>query len=264
MLDLDLMVFVGSVVLSVSSWSRWYRDISSVNRFGVRGRSTWLLRTAPLVFLLLIFLVLEFSAAQSVRESLLYTGFYLLLGAAWLGGATLLFPFLGISARDDALERGNDGAALAIVGALAGITFAFAGGNIGNGPGPSAVLISAGLSSALFFALWLALEALCSISDAITIDRSKEAAVRLAGFLAAAGLLGGWSVAGNWTSLSGTLRDFAICLWPAVILTMIALTVEKVAKAKSTRPFGTTMSLVISASYVGVAIVWVAIQGIHS
>lgn len=153
--DLEVFAFFASVLLSLKGWLTWYGDIASVNRLRVPVSKRLVLLTAPLVCLALILFALTKLAATTVRSDTLYISFYLLVGAGWLGGMTLMFPFLGISARDDVLERGTRAGSWAITGALIGASCSFAGANVGNGPGVEAVLFSAVLSSALFIGLWL-------------------------------------------------------------------------------------------------------------
>jgi hypothetical protein len=262
--DLEVPAFIASVFLALKSWSTWYGDLVSVNRFRVPIHRRLVLFAAPVISLAVIFVTLTKLASSDVRNNPLYLAFYLFMGAAWIGGTTLVFPFLGISARDDILERGNSASAWAVVGALAGVTCSFAGGNIGNGPGAAVVLFSSGLSAGLFFALWFALDILTSISDAITIDRAKGAGIRIAGFLAGIGLLSGWSVAGDWVSAAAALKDFLYFSWPAVTLTAVAIFLELALRRASIRFTGTIPSAVVSAVYVGLGLVWVVARGVHS
>jgi len=263
--DLEIFAFIASVFLSLKGWWTWYGDIASVNRLRAPVSKRLVLLTAPLVCLALILIALTKLAATTVRNDGLYISFYLLVGAGWLGGATLIFPFLGISARDDVLERGNRAASWAVTGALTGASCSFAGANVGNGPGVEAVLFSAVLSSALFIGLWLGMDLLTSISDAITVDRDERAGIRLGGFLLGIGLLSGWSVAGDWVSASATLKDFVISAWPAMLLAAVAVGVEVLFRKASVHLSAkTSLSLVISAVYVGVSLVWVVSRGVHS
>lgn len=265
MADLEVPAFIACVFLALKSWSTWYGDLVSVNRFRVPIHRRLVLFVAPVISLAFIFATLTKLASSDVRNDPLYLAFYLLIGAAWVGGATLVFPFLGISARDDILERGNSASACAVVGALAGVSCSFAGGNIGNGPGVAVVLFSSALSTALFFALWFALDILTSISDAITIDRANGAGIRIAGFLAGIGLLSGWSVAGDWVSAAATLKEFLYYSWPAVTLTTIAIFMELALRRTSIRFSAATLpSAVVSAVYVGLGLAWVVARGVHS
>jgi len=263
--DLEVPAFIASVFLTFKSWSAWYSDLFSVNRFRVSIQQRLALFGAPVVSLAFIFVTLTKAASSDVRHDPLYLAFYLLIGAAWIGGGTLVFPFLGISARDDILERGNGASAWAVVGALAGMSCSFAGANVGNGPGVAAVLFSSVLSTGLFFVLWLVLDVLTSISDAITIDRANETGIRIAGFLVGIGLLSGWSVAGDWVSASATLKDFLHSSWPAMTLTAIAVILELALKRASIR-FSSriTVSAVVSVAYIGLGLAWIVTRGLHS
>ena len=263
--DLEIFAFIASVFLTLKGWWTWYGDIASVNRLRTPVSKRLVLLTAPLVCLVLILIALTKPAATTVRSDALYISFYLLVGAGWLGGLTLIFPFLGISARDDVLERGNRAASWAVTGALTGASCSFAGANVGNGPGVEADLFSALLSSALFIGLWLGMDLLTSVSDAITVDRDECAGIRLGGLLLGIGLLSGWSVAGDWLSASATLKDFGASAWPAILLTVVAVGVEVVFRRASVHLSARTIpSVVISAVYVGLALVWVVSRGVHS
>ena len=133
------------------------------------------------------------------------------------------------------IAAGAPSAAVAIAGALLGITLCFAGGNIGDGPGWWVVVFSAGVATAGLFAAWLLLEALTGISDTVTIDRDLAAGVRLGGLLVACGLRLGWAVAGDWISAEATLRDFAANAWLVLVLLAIAVLVERVARHSDLR-----------------------------
>jgi hypothetical protein len=261
--ELELIIGVVSLILSLNAWVKWYRDLASVNPLRGLMRQRFVLFVTPLFCLLLLVGLLKKLSAATVRDDPLYIAFYALLGAGWLSGATLIFPFLGASARDDVLERANIPAVWLVVGALLGVSFSFAGANIGDGPGVEAVLLSAVLSSGMFFALWLGMDVLTSISEMITVERDESAGIRMAGLLPGIGLLTGWSVAGDWTSASATLKDFALSSWPAILLAVIAMVAELVLRRTSHKS-SKAMSFLISALYVSVALAWVVARGFRS
>lgn len=259
--ELELLTFVASLVLSLTAWVAWYRDLASVNPLHGLGRQRFVLLVIPLLCLLLLAVVLKKLSAETVRTDRLYIAFYTFLGAGWLGGATLIFPFLGVSARDDALERSNTPALWTIAGGLLGISCSFAGANIGNGAGVEAVLFSAVLSSVLFLALWLGVDALTAILERITVERDEATGIRTAGLLIGVGLLSGWSVAGDWISASATLKDFARSAWPAILLSITATMVEHAFRRRTSKP-SKVVPFIISATYVGVALAWVLDRGL--
>lgn len=262
MSDFETFAFFASIFLGIKLWASWYSDLVSVSHIRGPAQERLVLWTLPPLCLVFIGLVLGKLAAITVRQDLFYMGFYILVGAVWLRGATLVFPLLGLSVRDDVLERTNIPALWGVSGAMVGMACCFGGANIGNGPGLEAVLFSAILASGLFFALWLGMDSMTSISEGITIDRDEGAGIRLAGFLVGIGLLSGWSVAGDWTSGSATLRDFAHFSWPAILLTVVAVIVERVLRI--TMPYRSkTVPSMVSALYVGLALTWVVARGLR-
>ncbi len=209
-------------------WWRWYRDILVVSTLGRPLSFRHPLLFAPLLCGLVLFRILRLYAAHDVRNSPLYLCFYMALGALVVGAcAQWGFPILGLSARDDAVERQNRPALHAIVAALMGCTLCFAGGNIGNGPGWWVVVFCAALSLGAFFLLWLALAAFGRAVESITIDRRPSAAFRTGGFFVACGLVLGRAVAGDWISADATLMDFLAVSWPLLILLGLAVALER-------------------------------------
>src|SRR5207245_2703107 len=131
------------LVPAAISWWRWYGSIFSVNRLASRMRDRAALLTVPISCIGLLLLVLRLAASSDVQTDPFCLSFYVALGAGWLGVATFVFPLLGISVRDEVVERHNPSASWALSGALIAVTLCFAGANIGNGPGPYAVLFCA-------------------------------------------------------------------------------------------------------------------------
>jgi uncharacterized membrane protein YjfL (UPF0719 family) len=222
----EKMVLIGSLVVTAGFWLDWYRA-AFINTLVVKKANRLLYVAAPVICVILLYIVLRNYAADDVRESTIYLPFYMVVGAAWVGLVRLVFPFLGISPRDDAIERQNLSAALATFGALLGTTFCFAGANVGNGPGWWVVIFSAGLSTAAFFALWALLEKYTAISETVTINRESGAGLRLGGLLCGMGLIFGRAAAGDWVSTEATVKDFVTVGWVAVPLVVIAVIIEK-------------------------------------
>jgi uncharacterized membrane protein YjfL (UPF0719 family) len=257
------VIFFAAVLVGLILWIRWYCGILSIRSFHVSRQHKSLLMTVPAVCLALSIVCLKTLAAGAVRSETAYIALYAAIGAGWLGAMTNVFPFLGISARDDVLERGNSAASWTVAGAVLGACCAFTGANIGEGPGFEVVIFSAVLSSLLFIAIWFAVERLTAVSESITIDRNVGAGIRLGGLLIAIGLLSGWSVAGTWVSVTATLRDFAIAACPAIVLGSVAVLVERVGFAhKSRSAIGAHISSIVAGLYVTVAIGWIIIQGV--
>jgi hypothetical protein len=110
---------------------------------------------------------------------------------------------------------------------LLGGTYCFAGGNVGDGPGWWVVLFSGLLSTMSLLFLWWLLNAGTRVADKLSIDRDPAAGVRVAGFFAGAGLILGRAVAGDWFSAGQTVHDFVRMAWPAAVLTVVAIVLER-------------------------------------
>ena len=260
----ELFVFIASLAVLIPAWAGWYWQTATVAVHV--GPAQWrpLLRIVPLACAAVLWIVLRELASFDVREDAQYLLMYMALGLAWVGACTRATALAGISMRDDVLERRNRAAAIAIGGAMLGLTFAFAGGNIGDGPGWWVVVFAAGVATVALFLLWLALDALTGIADAITIDRDRASGLRLAGFLVAAGLILGRASAGDWVSAGATLMDFVRVGWPALPLLATAVLGERAMRPTPERPSPPVLSkgTVPALLYVAVAIGYLAVVGL--
>ena len=230
----ELFVLVASGVITLPAWLTW--DYRAVRLGRVPTASRGLLLVSPLVGALTLFGALKTLSAHDVRDAPEYLLLYLLLGAAWVALAMLCLPLLGVSARDDVLERGNRAAADAVAGALIAITLCYIGANIGDGPGWWVVVFSAGLATGALFLTWLVLEIATGVSDVVTIDRDRAAGVRLAGFLLACGAIFGRAAAGDWESAVLTVQDFGQVALPAIPLLVGAAIIEVLLRPTPSRP----------------------------
>jgi hypothetical protein len=192
-----------------------------------------------------------------------YLFFYAVLGMAWVGAGRWVFALFGIGLRDDVLERRNPAALWAICGAGLGLSFCFAGANIGDGPGWWVVLTAALISTAAWFICWQIYESMTRVADHITIDRDPAAGWRLAGYLSASGLILGRAVAGDWHSLAATWRDFFTYGWPVVILLMIATVVENFCRPTPESPRASPVlgGFVPAYTYLACAVTWIVFVG---
>ncbi len=255
----EFMLLLFSGFVTAYTWYRWY-TAAFVRTLVARNTSRLIYITGPIVCLTLLYLVLRRWSADDVRNSGIYLTLYMLAGAAWVGFGTHLLKFLGISPRDDAVERQNLVAAFATAGALAGVTFCFAGANIGNGPGWWVVIFSAALSTGVFFLLWAMVEKFTGISESVTVERNGGSGLRLGGFLAGTGLILGRAVAGDWVSAEATVRDFAVVAWPVLPLTCAAVIIERISPPDASAPAeGTLTGLFVSSVFVAVSCFYVFI-----
>lgn len=214
--------------LAVRVWGRLFLSVLELPEFAVKVSWRLAVLAVPILCCLILFAVLHFWSADDVRGTpwMLY---YLVVGAGWMAACDCGIQLLGISLRDDALERRNAAAFWACAGALAGCTLSFAGANVGNGPGVHVVVYSGLLSAGALFGTWFAIEHLVSpaLSERISVERETAAGVRLGGLLAGLGIVLGWSVAGDWNSIDQTHVDFLQSAWPPVLAAVVvALPVE--------------------------------------
>ena len=222
----EVMVLIVSLSILGWSWFVWYRRYFASLRSPVLKAAAYPLGIVPVAGAVILFAVLRLFSSHDVRDSVEYMLFYMAFGCAWIGALRLLIPVMGISDRDDALERRNAGAAAGYSGAILGLMLCFAGANIGDGPGWWVVLFCGLLSSAAFFLLWLLLEKAGALAESITVERDDAAGIRLGFFLISTGAILGRAVAGDWESGGAALVDFALAAWPALLLACIAVAVN--------------------------------------
>lgn len=215
----EVMVLLFSGMLGFVTWGIWYfRSMQIAELFGA-GSQRLILWLAPAASAFLLFMVLRVWASHDVREAPQYLIMYTLMGGAWVGMvAILLFPWMGLHFVHDAVERRNLPSALAISSAVIGFTLAFAGGNIGDGPGWWVVVFSSGLATGTLATCWFALSQGANMAEEISVDRDMAAGLRLSGFLIAGGIICGRAAAGNWVSVGATISDFLSIAWTMVPL----------------------------------------------
>jgi hypothetical protein len=238
----EVVVSVVCVGAAIMAWGLWYYTVAAVTTFGTSIRLRLPLLVMPVACLILLLWILRDYADEFVRDSNVYQVMYLAMGAAWVGLTARAMPVIGVSARDDALERRNTAAGFAVTGGLLGLTFCFAGANIGDGPGWWVVLFSAALATAGLFAAWAVVESFTHVADAVTIDRDDASGLRLGGFLAASGMLLGRAVAGDWVSVNATWFDFFITAWPVAGLIALHIAMHQVLRPTPQRPHPNALS----------------------
>jgi len=168
----------------------------------------------PALAMLGLFVVLCTATPDDVRNSNLYIFFYLVMGIAWLQLIVGVSACMGFILRDDWIERGNPAAAICGSGLLLGGMAAFAGGNIGDGPGWWVVVLSAGLSTGTILIGLAFINLTAGVLERITVGREVSLAVRMWAFLVTTGVISGFAVAGDWVSAGATVTDFVITCLP--------------------------------------------------
>ena len=181
-----------------------------------------------------------------------------LLGVGWLVISMHLFAWFGLSIADDAIERRNSGALLALCGATFGVAVIYAGGSFGEGPSYWNNIFSGALGTFGFFLLWCLLEFFVSVSGAVAEERDLASGLRLSGVLLSLGLILGRAVAGDWHSVSATVHDFMRDGWPAAALCFVAAFTEWLAQPNRNRPSPSWLSygLLPALAYIAAAVAW--------
>ena len=174
----------------------------------------------------LLFFAVHGWADREVRANSAYLMLVMVMGWAFLCIAGAFISWSGISLRNDAFEGRNFAAVLALSGAVLGVMLIYTGANLGEGPSFWENVFCSALGLAVWLLLWLCLELGAGVSGSVTEERDTASGLRLAGFLAAEGLVLARALAGNWHSTAETLRDFARDGWPALAMMFLAVLVE--------------------------------------
>lgn len=210
----EVVVLLISVIFSFFFWGQWLLTCLSVRDFDRAENLRLFGIAAPVLASVGLFVILQCYASHDVRDDLVYLAFYVAMGAGWLALVKSMSGLCGLSFRDDWVERGNPAAAIAGTGALFGGMLAFAGGNIGDGPGWWVVVFCALLATASLFLAWWIYARLSGAMELVSIERDTGAGWRVATLLLVAGIISGRSVAGNWESAASTIDDFTRQAWP--------------------------------------------------
>lgn len=229
MSDDEMFAALVCLAIVLTTWLRWIYVAFALHHVSAAPGAALVPPFACIVASAAVFGVLANFASHDVRDSTTYLGFYLLMGAAVTAFGVSLLDRLGLSLRDDVLERRNPAACLAWSGAVLGLALAFAGANIGDGPGWWVVVFSAGLSVGALLLGWLLLDRLGGCAEAILVERDQAAALRVAAWFVAVGAINGRAAAGDWVSVSATVTDFGRVASGGFALTVLAAFVESVA-----------------------------------
>jgi uncharacterized membrane protein YjfL (UPF0719 family) len=258
---MELIITFASIA-SAYYWFLWYLSTwpGNLNKL-MRGVVPWLLILVPVLCAAIIWYVVNVLAASDVVSNLYYILLYFGLGVAWLKVSEFLFRFFGISAELDVVERGNPAALVAYTGGLLGVSLCYSGGNIGEGPGPQAVIICAGMATIAYFLVWFVLTAFTQVDYTITVDRDLATGLRLGSFLLATGLILGRAVVGDYISAVATWNDFVAHAWPVLPLLAIAIIFDYFTKPTVESPVQPPLifGVLPSAIYIGSAIVYLLV-----
>lgn len=234
----EVMATVVSVAISLFAWLWWYGSILLRKKLPLAtGQPPVLLPLlTPPIALATLFAILKLLASHDVRDADAYLFMYTAMGSAWTGAFVTLSPLLGFSLRADVLRHRNPAIAIVISGWVLAVMFAFAGGNIGDGPHWGVVVLCALVATGSLVVIALLFQKLTGNNDALTIEHDVASGVRMATLLISSGAILGSAVAGDWVSIDATLRDFASRAWPAMLVLIAGLVAEKLFRSSREVP----------------------------
>ena len=217
-----------------------------------------IIQLSVIASLVLIATAIWFWGANEVRGNATAVFCLTLIGGVYLMLANKIFPWLGLDIRDDAVERRNPAATIALAGALLSVAVIYAAGNLGEGPSYLENFFSAALGIGGLLVAWLVLECGAHVSVSIAEERDLASGIRFGGFLLAAGFICARAVAGDWHSTTATVHDFFHDGWPAAALCFPAVLSEWWLRPNRLRPFPSwpTHGLLPALVYLAVAGAW--------
>jgi len=248
----EVVFLLVAAAVALIATIKWYYAIARTKILRASSARLLLAIIPPVLLIVLLIVLQTIADPEWVVGRLDYTLLFTAGGIAWMFVAASAFAWLGVSAQDDALERGNVAAGLTIAGGMVGVMLAYAGSNVGNGPTIWTTLLPAFVAAVALLITWGLLESLTDTAEAITVERDAATGIRVGVFLACAGAVFGRAMAGDFdeqAGYAGTFADFARLAWPAVALVPVMVVLHHVMRPSPTRP---TPSIVI-AGYVPAA-----------
>ena len=181
----------------------------------------------------------------------------------WIFVASRFLEVLGISIRDDAIERDNLAALVAVWGILSGVGIVYALSNMGTGATIWTTLLPGFVATVALLLMPLLVELTGgSVADAITIDRDVASGLRLGGAALGCSIILGHAAAGDWTSWNHTWSDLANRGWPAILIAIAAGVLQRMLGPTAHRPqpgilkFGVVPATLVVAAGLLVVVIW--------
>lgn len=235
----EVLFLVAAGVVALIQTVKWYLALARSRTFRPSPARLLLAIVPPPLVVVLLIVLQTLADPVYVAGKFDYTLLFTAGGIAWMFVAASAFSWLGISARDDALERGNVAAAFVIAGGMIGVMLAYAGSNVGNGPTIWTTLLPAFVATIALLATWGVLESLTDTAEAITVERDTASGIRVGVYLACTGAVFGRAMAGDFDERAGyigTFADFARLAWPAVGLVPAMIVLHHVMRPSPARP----------------------------
>jgi hypothetical protein len=133
--------FLVAGVVALVSTVKWYYALVRAKTFRPSPARQVLAIAPPLLVVVLLIVLQTLADPVYVAGKLDYTLLFTAGGITWMFVAASAFAWLGVSARDDALECGNVGAGLAIAGGMVGVIRVASSRTNSNGRSAIAVVI---------------------------------------------------------------------------------------------------------------------------
>jgi hypothetical protein len=233
----EWVFFIAAAAVALVGVVRYYRPLISVSSIRMPILRRGLLASIPALSIVPTYIVLQRWADAQVVGHLDYTILFMVGAGAWILTASWFMPVLGISVRDDTIERDNPAALVAVSGILLAVGCVYALSNIGSGPTIWTTVIPALAASILLATMSILIELVGEqVAEAITIDRDVATAMRLAGGVIGCAIILGGAAAGNWVSWNRTWIDFAHRGWPAILIAVAAGVVHRKLRPTAIRP----------------------------
>lgn len=259
--DDEVFCLLVSGVVGIVGFVQWVRGLSNVRTSGAIHAGMALVPVACAAGLLW---VLQYWADPvAVAGHADYVFLFMLVGFAWMTLLGAGLTAMGVSLRDDVLERQNKAAAVLWAGWMIGGMTLYAGANVGSGPTIWTTIAPAMVGTVLLMAGISVLGASWGMVDAVAIDRDVATGMRNTGVMMGMGLVIGRAAAGDWWSWGSTFADLLKLSWPAGVLLAAGLWMNKKWRPTAQRPRGNVvkMGLLPGAAMVGMALAWIVWLG---
>lgn len=232
----EVFLLFGSGIISLFGLGHWLFGLRSVSKLGCHPLYRAPFYCAVLAGFLFLGFVLRRWVDPQIWETSGYELLVLLMGGACLTIAIKLLPWLGISLRDDAFERRNFAALLVLSGMALGVLITYSAANIGTGPSFWNNVYSSLLATGTLLATWVVMATAGGAAASVVEERDTASGLRLGLFLVAEAFILGRAIAGNWTSATATAQDFGRDGWPAFVLCVAAIFIERTLRPSLSNP----------------------------
>ena len=259
----EWLFFLAAAASVVGLIVTYYLPLVSISPIKRSSLQRLALACLPLATLVPTYVVLQRWADPRVVGRLDYTILFMLGGGMWIFVASRFLEVLGISIRDDAIERNNLAALVAVCGILSGVGIVYALSNVGTGATIWTTLLPGFVATIALFLMYMLVEFTGeAVTDAITIDRDVASGLRLGSAVLGCSIILGHAAAGDWASWNQTWRDLADRGWPAVPIAIAAGGLQRMLRPTAHRPqpgilkFGVVPATLVLAAGFLVVVIW--------